>query len=319
MIEEFEYTSLQQFLKAISPASNPQLTEPYSNFAFRGQGNSKWKTFPSSLRPEFLRKQASKSKTDRFTNRDQIDWEVATLQNFVLELNEHGHHIPFGEDFLEFDITADKANDLVTRWGRGEELWPPIRYHSAIGIAQHHGLQTRLLDFSADPYVAAYFAAFQAKQEIQQGRKPTHLTVMAVNTLSKLSNLDYNQATNLKGVAYQVVKTPFSQNANLKAQRALFLAYIQVGFRANDNIMPVSLEAFFDSDYPHQIDHHSQIEFSGLRHVMYKYHLKINNLDKLFKYLHLKFYTHAHLFPGISSCVVSMHNKMALNLYPERY
>jgi hypothetical protein len=40
----------------------------------------------------------------------------------------------------------------------GTQDWPPQGLYEALAIAQHYGVPTRLLDFSSDPLIAAYFA-----------------------------------------------------------------------------------------------------------------------------------------------------------------
>jgi len=42
------------------------------------------------------------------------------------------------------------------------ETWPPPEVLETLAVAQHHGIPTRLLDFSCDPLTAALFAARDA-------------------------------------------------------------------------------------------------------------------------------------------------------------
>lgn len=46
--------------------------------------------------------------------------------------------------------------------------WPPPELYEALAIAQHHGVPTRLLDFSYDPLVAAFFAAENPELDVRK-------------------------------------------------------------------------------------------------------------------------------------------------------
>src|SRR4051812_5636022 len=89
------------------------------SWAFRGQSNSKWPMF-SSLSRYFIDFQVNEKA-----------WPI--LESRALRIFKRKSHL-----FLK-DLPAD---DDAFEW---------------LGLMQHHGTPTRLLDFTWSPYVAAFF------------------------------------------------------------------------------------------------------------------------------------------------------------------
>ena len=94
--------------------------------------------------------------------------------------------------------------------------WPPSELYEALAVAQHHGVPTRLLDFSYDPNVAAYFAAENpptAAEEIAVWCVDLELIALAAKDLH---------------CQLEIVTVPKVRNRNLAAQKALFLLDLDV-------------------------------------------------------------------------------------------
>jgi FRG domain len=92
---------------------------------------------------------------------------------------------------------------------RFPEEWPHPELYTALAFAQHHGIPTRLLDWSWSGVVAAYFAAGDA---LKQKDAAGSLAVWALNT--ELLDSLYKRV--------ELVNMPGANSRRLGAQRGLF-------------------------------------------------------------------------------------------------
>jgi hypothetical protein len=268
----------------------------YSNsdeeFIFRGHGEAGWPLLPQAFRKNVRIPGASK--TTRKTNREQIYQEFDMLHEFILRANEV-EQLP-GDFLLQHIGYPPAINDLRNKLGRSELVWPPPEAHTLLAMAQHHGLPTRLMDWTYRPYTAAYFAARESTRLSSQ----KDLCVYALNTESghfKKYGFTGDIFTQLGAKQdlrfYQFIKTRSSFSSNMRAQVGVFLAYVDTNFHPNGPFNPPSVEDYVKS-------------INAPQEVLFQISLAAKHAKELLYLLSREGYTAMTAFPNLTGCSESI-------------
>jgi len=193
---------------------------------FRGQGNSEWKLIASIFR-----------EGTKANNREQIESEYEVIYEFSNNLIRSGLYHPSNEIMSRIDFfdSLHYQNTL----GRAETIWPNKEYLEILAIGQHYGIPTRLLDFTFDPYIALYFACSESTtaDKLSVYSLPFEDSRFRTSRITRMNTIKNTKR-------YQVVESPTIFNQNMRAQKALFIGYIEENFKPNDEFKILSLEEF---------------------------------------------------------------------------
>jgi hypothetical protein len=115
----------------------------------------------------------------------------------------------------------DAFRDLVELPGQ----WIPDQLRSLAGLAQHYGLPTRLLDWTRDHCVAAYFAAEANLKEMKDDQRADQCLVVWALKESALYSWRSSRFTHERFCPLKIITTPAALNPNLHAQQGLFTTW----------------------------------------------------------------------------------------------
>ena len=209
-------TTAREFLDTLSPLGDLFGNLPDSEkWIFRGQGVD-LPLIPSAFRNDG--KFANLTHRDVSKRDERLRAERDMLIDFFDIADKRGLVLPDDSQQLRLlleTLRSDRGDHLVAQ---NDEDWRTVnKTLSLTALAQHYGVPTRLLDWTRQAFIAAFFAAEDAWNRLNTNR-PTEIVVWAFyfpllgkhDVIARLTD------------PIQIVTAPSATNRNLQAQQGVF-------------------------------------------------------------------------------------------------